>query len=197
MVSHKGVSIYYHPSDGNDWAHFLKDKFMSKEYGLDCILNDFSIRRSFHVISTAVNVFLVTPDFLDCQNWDVLRSVDNDTCIAILTGVDMVDFEAAAKTYDSEYVCHDWRVRELSNTEEAVREMLVDIIRLYEDVEPPAPCPEPCHRTRSRVASGIYENAHWDNETDEDEDLEEDDEYDTLPAPRQVNGLVETFCKVS
>lgn len=184
MVNHNGVSIYYVPRDGAEWARYLQEKLGHKEYDIQCEINDFTGQRSCHVISTKVNVFLVTPDFLECRNWDTLNEFNKDTCIFVLTGVDNLDFSAAAALYRSDYVL-DWYIHELVGTEQSVREMILSIISIYESTDP-LPCPEPCSVRSSRTGSGIYENANWDD----------DDVYDTLPPARQVNGLVETFCKV-
>ena len=221
MVNHTGVSIYHVPKDGAEWAKYIQEKLATKGYDLRCVLNDFTCQTSSHVVSTTVNVFLITPDFLDCRNWDTLNDFDKDTCIFVLTGVDITDFAEAAREYKTEHVL-DWYILEITNTEHSVRDMVVSIISIYESAEPvsclgtcqdvickttePLPCrgpcrdrmsngnfqlpePLPCHDPcRDRIGSGIYENSTWDDE---------DDVYDTLPpVVRQVNELVEAFCKV-
>lgn len=201
---HNGVSVYYQPSDGTEWARYVHDKLVSRDYEIKCILNNFSCQKTVPKLSKVVNVFLVTPDFLDYPDWDVTRQVDRDTCITVLTGVDSVDFEQAARLYNCAFVL-DWYTHELDNTEESVRDMLVSIISLYESTDLSNHIEVPQHRPH-RVISGIYENDTWGE--DEYDTLpptrclkgmlvEEDDEYDILPPARQVNGLVTAFTKVS
>lgn len=184
MVNHNGVSIYYVPKDGAEWARYLQEKLGAKEYDLQCKINDFTCKQSCHVISTKVNVFLVTPEFLECRNWDTLNDFNKDTCIFVLTGVDNLDFSAAATLYNTDYVL-DWYIHELLASEQSVKEMLLSIITIYESTDSLS-CPDACGDKPCRSGSGIYENATWD----------EEDMYDTLPPARQVNGVVQAFCKV-
>ena len=129
----EGISIYHTP-DGKEWANYLKEKLSSEEYNITTNLKDFETAPSD--IDTKVNVFVITPDFIKLDNWNLMNYFDTSTSLAILTGVLYQDWSAAVLSHNIDSL-NDWCYHELlgENLDGSVRELIVLIISLYENNE--------------------------------------------------------------
>ena len=129
----EAISIYYTP-DGNAWANYLNEKLCSEEYNIVANLKDFATASSD--IDTTVNVFVITPDFIKLTNWNLMNYFDSSSSLAVLTGVSCDDW--AAKVNSSKIdALSDWCYHELlgEDLDGSVRELIVLIISLYENIE--------------------------------------------------------------
>ena len=136
----EAISIYY-TADGNAWANYLNEKLCSEEYNIVTNLKDFETASSD--IDTKVNVFVITPDFIKLTNWNLMNYFDSSSSLAVLTGVSCDDW--AAKVNSSKIdALNDWCYHELlgEDLDGSVRELIVLIISLYENIELGAVGPE-------------------------------------------------------
>ena len=126
----EGLSIFY-ASDGKVWAEYLQDKLSSEEYGIATLLKDFE--RADHRTQTRVNIFMITPDLTDLDNWDVMKHFDGATSVAVLTGINHDDWDFAVEKFKNDSLI-EWFAYELLAEEDCVRKLIVFIISLYEGV---------------------------------------------------------------
>ena len=128
------ISLFY-TSDGQTWADYLKDKLNSKDYSIPAESIDFNDKTAD--FTAKVNVFLVTPDFLELKDyWPLLESCDTKTSVAVLAGVDHADWILAASTYKVESVL-EWFDFPLEANDTCVKDLLMTIIGIYEMIGDP------------------------------------------------------------
>ena len=174
------VSIFF-TSDGVEWAGYLQDKLSCK----DCNINTELVNLSNKDIDflSKVNVFLVSPDFLELKSWDILNKFDSKTAIAVLAGVDHNDWIEATGKHNIETVL-EWLDYELEASDRSVRDLLVTIIGIYEIQE----------------EFGDDPDADWNNymNVPSDKPNEADSFYKVLPSRpcRPVNAVTNVFRKV-
>jgi len=152
---HQEPSVYYRHSDGSDWAQYIRTKL--KDNHIDCKLNEITEDKVLNPLSRSVNVFVVTPDFLEHRDWSFIAQHEQETSIVILTGVEHVDFETAARLNRAEQAL-TWEVFENTGTEQAVRNMFVVIIAMFEHAAPPKPHTMAMKHSRSDPSSFGYAN---------------------------------------
>lgn len=166
------VAICYVSSDGVDWASYIKDKLVCEPYGINCGLIDVastSFTRDLYLQHSKVNVFFITPDFLEQSDIQSILNLDKDTTITVLTGVERDDLILAVK--DVKYdILTDSIICDLQQNEESVRNLLITIIHVFENVEIP-----------EEVPMFVLD--------------EDTNPYSDLPMPRQVNALHHAFLK--
>lgn len=173
------VSIFF-TSDGVEWAGYLQDKLSCK----DCNINTELVNLSNKDIDflSKVNVFLVSPDFLELKSWDILNKFDSKTAIAVLAGVDHNDWIEATGKHNIETVL-EWLDYELEASDRSVRDLLVTIIGIYEIQE----------------EFGDDPDADWNNymNVPSDKPNEADSFYKVLPSRpcRPVNAVTNVFRK--
>ena len=201
------MSIYY-VSDGYNWSDYLFKKLHSKEYGIKCAQIDFNKRSDLSLQSSVINVFFVTPDFLEHQDWKWAESVDTNRCILVLTGTEQEDLEDSATYYKFDHV-NDFYIYQLMETEESVRDLLIFIISVFEENESPhgehlhhigsEPRDFKYHERLSLKSSDRSSNSTRSSSSSFRKTASEDDSnYDRLPnLQRQVNGLRDVIYKVS
>lgn len=125
------ISIFY-TSDGKEWAVYLKEKLCCKDRFINSELVNLLDKNI--AFNSKVNVFLVSPDFLDLQSWGLLNKFNRKTAVAVLTGVEHNDWIEAVSKHNVDSVI-EWLDYELEATDKSVRELLVSIIGIYELTE--------------------------------------------------------------
>ncbi|XP_060564669.1 uncharacterized protein LOC132723885 isoform X2 [Ruditapes philippinarum] len=196
------VSIFY-VSDGYNWSDYLFKKLHSKEYEITCEQIQFNKRSEHSLQSSVLNVFFVTPDFLENQDWKWANSVDTNKCILVLTGTEQEDLEESAKHYKFDHV-NDFFIFQLKETEDSVRDLLIFIITKYEDNDPHqsgvmSESPQSQHSPHLHHIGSEPRDFRYHERLSlkSNERLSEDDgNYDKLPnLQRQVNGLRDVIYK--
>ncbi|KAK3600212.1 hypothetical protein CHS0354_019838 [Potamilus streckersoni] len=135
MSIYKEISIHYHPQDGTEWATYLQSKFGERKYQISIALNDVTADNKSQE-SSNINMFLITPDFLESIDLNTMKGFDNKCSLAILMGVDAEDFTFIA----IEHGMHDvknWLMLDVDGTEESVRHLIMTIVSMYEYDYPP------------------------------------------------------------
>lgn len=180
------VSIHYMPSDGYAWATYIGQKL--EEYSINCELCDFTAETKSDVKNYKVNAFFVTPDFLECGDWTLLKAFIKNSCILVLTGTDQVELELVLeKKCDN---IQDYFIYEMKENDKSVRDLLIFIISKYEEDETPAsPVPGLGHRP---ISSSVSLPIHFKYRKG---DGPSEDYYDFLPRPVQVNRLKDIIYK--
>lgn len=181
------VSLYYVPSDGEAWALYIGQILRADEYTIDCQLCDFTAGANIDMKSSKVNVFFVTPDFLEHSDWQRLHAVDKSSCILVLTGIEQADLEAVMSTRCKQI--DDYYIYEMMESEKSVRDLLIFIISKYEEEEGVASVSDKGGHRQISLSLSLPKDYKYA----EGEDPEDD--YDPLPAPRQVNKLHEILFK--
>ncbi|KAL4241094.1 toll-like receptor 7 signaling pathway [Mactra antiquata] len=176
------VTVHYTPSDGHEWAMYFKQKL--KEYDVLCELNDFTGDFNHQIKSVNVNIFFLTPDFLDYSNWSLMRIMEKHCTMLVLTGIDHEDLEEASLKHNCKEML-DYYIYSLHNTEDSVRDLLISAVALYEDNS---------HHSRLHVSHSEPVNYKPDvPSSNQDEDGS--DLYDTLPRTRQLNEIKDVLYK--
>ncbi|XP_045214228.2 uncharacterized protein LOC123564593 isoform X5 [Mercenaria mercenaria] len=209
------VSIFYVQPDGEVWADYLYQKLIAKEYEINCEKIEFTGKSESSLHSSVFNVFFVTPDFLDTQNWKWSNSVDTSRCLLVLTGTEHDDLEESARYHECEHV-NEFYIHELKETEESVRDLLIIIISKYEESdhhhESPSPPThqsprEPLHYRGSEPKNFKYKDrlsakstgrayTGMRNSPNVVRKTISEGQYDRLPNyQRQVNGVRDVVCK--
>ncbi|KAH3867918.1 hypothetical protein DPMN_031055 [Dreissena polymorpha] len=180
---HRGASVFYIPSDGTDWAKYVAQKL--EDYNIKCKIFNFTDTNHFE-ISSHVNVFIITPDFLEFTDWTVFKHVDINKCMLILTGSEQCDLEEASRRYGCAQVAN-CAMHENTGSEESVKEMMIRIILMYEGELITSPS----------ANSSPAPSPHWFDHSPSDPGADRDSgDYDVLPAyTRQLNCLHEVFYK--
>ena len=127
--SHSTMSDYitiHYISDGKEWATYLQDKFNSEGYSIKTVLRDFEASKS--PTQGIVNIFLITPDLFEIENWDLMGHFKRDTSMVVLTGVNHADWTMGIKNES----LADWKSYEVNEDEESVRGLIMTIVSLYE-----------------------------------------------------------------
>lgn len=218
------VLIHYVPSDGQVWAEYLCQKLRAKPYEINCELIKFTPNSVAEAHSSILNVFFVTPDFLDVQDWSWTNSLDKNTCILVLTGTEQEDLELATQIHKSEHVL-DFLIHQLTETEESVRDLLIIIITKYEygDLHRSGSLSSPVHAVKESLRHTDSEPRQFKYSSSarrfpeqarspeagspglsyspkHSKSFEKDDDgqnYDVLPKyQRQVNGVRDVLYKV-
>lgn len=174
------ISIFY-TSDGKEWAVYLKEKLSCKDRFINSELVNLLDKNI--AFNSKVNVFLVSPDFLDLQSWGLLNKFNRKTAVAVLTGVEHNDWIEAVSKHNVDSVI-DWLVYELEATDKSVRELLVSVICIYELTE----------------EFGDDDEVHWDHyinvPTLEKKQTPEECHYKVLPSQsRPLNAVSNVFRK--
>ena len=174
------VSIFF-TNDGVEWAGYLQEKLSCKDCNIDTELVSIS-NKDIDFLSK-VNVFLVSPDFLELESWTILSQFDSKTAIAVLAGVEHNDWTEAAAKHNEDTVL-EWLDYELEASDKSVRELLVSIIGIYEIQE----------------EFGDDHEAAWNEymNSPPDKPNEADSFYKVLPRrpSRQLNAVTNVFRKV-
>ena len=174
------VSIFF-TNDGGEWAEYLQDKLTCKYCNIHTELVSIS-SKDIDFLSK-VNVFLVSPDFLELESWSILSQFDSKTAIAVLAGVNHHDWSDAATKHNEDTVL-EWLDYELEASDKSVRELLVSIVGIYEIQEEFGNDPD--------AAWNEYMNSPPDKLN------EPDSFYKVLPSrpSRQLNAVTNVFRKV-
>ena len=174
------VSIFF-TNDGVEWAGYLQDKLTCKGCNIHTELASIS-NKDIDFLSK-VNVFLVSPDFLELESWTILSQFDSKTAIAVLAGVNHNDWSEAAAKHNEDIVL-EWLDYELEASDKSVRELLASIIGIYEMQEEFGNDPD--------AAWNEYMNSPPDKPN------EPDSFYKVLPSrpSRQLNAVTNVFRKV-
>ncbi|KAK3600218.1 hypothetical protein CHS0354_019845 [Potamilus streckersoni] len=128
---HKEISVYYHPQDAADWAKYLQTKLGEREYQIATVLNDITSGPIFKG-KTRVNVFLISPSFLELTDMNIMAGFDSHFSLALLMGVDIDDFTFMTTKYDVYEHVKEWVKFEVQESEESVRTLLMTIVSMYE-----------------------------------------------------------------
>lgn len=210
MMELQRVSLHFVPSDGQTWAEYIGLKLQG--YSTNCELCDFTATPSKNHRDSKVNVFFITPDFLEHQNWQVLHTVKSSSCVLVLTGTEHADLEHVLDKKVKN--AQDFFIHEMEQTEESVQDLLVLIISKYEEEDNPDSPRQTIAVSTSlpavstslpsySVLSGhlpdspgqtVIHSATLPRDSRLTED-ETDNTYHTLPPARQVNSLQDVLYK--
>ncbi|KAL3875377.1 hypothetical protein ACJMK2_033330 [Sinanodonta woodiana] len=136
MATHKEISIHYHPQDGTEWATYLQSKLGEREYQIDIALNDVT-RNDASQGKSKINVFLITPDFLELIDPGIMKGFHHTCSLVILMGVEAENFTLITKQHGVHEDVRDWITLTVDASEESVRHLLMTIVTLYEYDYPP------------------------------------------------------------
>ncbi|KAL3875392.1 hypothetical protein ACJMK2_033345 [Sinanodonta woodiana] len=131
VPEHKEISVYYHPQDAAEWAKYLQAKLGEREYQIDTILNAIT-NDPIVKEKTRVNVFLISPSFLELTDMKIMAGFDSHFSLALLMGVDMDDFIFMTTKCDVYREVKEWVKFEVQESEESVRTLLMTIVSMYE-----------------------------------------------------------------
>ena len=121
--------IFYAP-DGKVWAEYLRNKFSSEVYNITTVLKEFNV--ADHTSQAKVNVFMITPDLTELDDWSVLEHFDSATSVAVLTGITHDDWYFVLEKFNIDSL-EKWVPYELIAEETSVRNLIMFIIELYEN----------------------------------------------------------------
>ncbi|KAL3875384.1 hypothetical protein ACJMK2_033337 [Sinanodonta woodiana] len=127
----KEISIHYHPQDGAEWAKYLQSRLGEREFEIDIALNDVTapdISRG----RSRINVFLITPDFMDLTDLNIMKGYDHRYSLAILMGIETEIFTLLTTQRGIYEDLQDWITLDADESEESVRRLLVTIVTMYE-----------------------------------------------------------------
>ncbi|KAK3600209.1 hypothetical protein CHS0354_019835 [Potamilus streckersoni] len=136
MATHKEISIHYHPQDGTEWAKYLQSKLGEREYQIGIGLNDVT-SNDISQGKSKINVFLITPDFLELIDPNIIKGFDHKCSLSVLMGVGTEDFTLITKEHGVHEDVKDWITLIVDASEESVRHLLMTIVTLYDNDYPP------------------------------------------------------------
>ncbi|KAK3600210.1 hypothetical protein CHS0354_019836 [Potamilus streckersoni] len=136
MATQKEISIHYYPQDGVEWAKYLQVKLGEREYEIDIALNDVTSDCTAQG-RNRINVFLITPDFLDLKDLNFMTGFDHQFSLAILMGVDIENYTSITTQSGVHEDVKDWLTLDVDGTEESVRHLIMTIVSMYEYDYPP------------------------------------------------------------
>ncbi|KAL3875382.1 hypothetical protein ACJMK2_033335 [Sinanodonta woodiana] len=136
MSTQKEICIHYYPQDGVQWARYLQAKLGEREYEIDIALNDVTSSSTAQG-SSRMNVFLITPDFLDLKDLKIMTVFNHQFSLVILMGVDIQNFHSKTKHHGVQEDVNNWFTLEVDGSVESVRHMLMTIVSMYEYDYPP------------------------------------------------------------
>ncbi|KAK3600211.1 hypothetical protein CHS0354_019837 [Potamilus streckersoni] len=131
MMSIHKISIHYHPQDGVVWAKYLQSKLAQPEYKIGIALNDITSDDMSRGRSR-LNIFLITPDFLELIDSNIVKGFDHQISLAILMGVDTENFTLTTTLSGVYEDVKDWLTLDVDGSEESVRHLLMTIVTMYE-----------------------------------------------------------------
>ena len=203
------LTIYYAP-DGQVWAEYIQDALNSKAYGIGAVLRAFNEDTS-STPPSKINIVLISPDLIECEDWELMNELDSSTTIAVLTGVTHDDWSMAAERLNMESVLN-WFDYQLSANEDSVKSLIIVIISLYERLIEDANTSdntEPDILTDDETASidikvsdhdlapeNTYYNFEADTASINTFDLSPVEDYATLPTSKPINTVSYVFRQV-
>ena len=166
------IVILHTATDGETWAHFLQTKLNEEQYDINTVLFEASDNTFELKFENDICVVLCTPDFVELECQDALKRCQGFTDVLLVA-------LGAAKESIEPLPIHpkDRTIIEPQQTEESVRQLLFEIIGLYER-----------HFCDDEMFKNSDEDAR-DSQIDDVFKKDDPDLYSKLPEPRQLNAV--------